>query len=115
MLTLAERVNYIIDCLASGNQRLFAEQCNINYTAFNRVAKGHKEEMPKKYLNAILERYPEIDRKWLTTGEGTPGVSSRSNIVVDLKKLVEEKDKLIEDLQKEMALQRKIIEKLLSQ
>jgi len=71
ILTINERILYIIDNQYGGNKKKFAD--SINYAAqvvFNIVA-GRKSSLSFDVLNAIISTNDNINTDWLLAGKGS--------------------------------------------
>jgi hypothetical protein len=70
-MTEAERIDFLIKTLESGNAKTFGQKIGASESAMSRMRSG-KYGIRKK-INAILLAYPAVNRDWLETGEGYPG------------------------------------------
>jgi len=80
---MKERIKTIINLKAHGKQKAFAEMMGwtSQYT-HNLIAGSGIGLQP---IMAILQRFPDIDARWLLTGEGMPiSISGRANMVTKL-------------------------------
>lgn len=76
-MTEAERIEFIIQVLESGNASAFGKKIGISPANAGKMRKGQIGFRLNK--EAILTAYPQIRREWLETGEGYPG-----DLTVDL-------------------------------
>lgn len=76
-MTEAERIEFIIQVLESGNASAFGKKIGISPSNAGKMRKGLIGFRLNK--EAILSAYPQIKREWLETGEGYPG-----DLTVDL-------------------------------
>lgn len=76
-MTEAERIEFIIQVLESGNASAFGKKIGISPANAGKMRKGQIGFRLNK--EAILSAYPQIKREWLETGEGYPG-----DLTVDL-------------------------------
>ncbi|MBQ3022903.1 MAG: hypothetical protein IJD91_06255 [Clostridia bacterium] len=78
-MTEAERIEFIIKVLESGNAAEFAKRIGVSKATAVRMRTGTVGIRLR--INDILSAYPAINRTWLETGEGYPG-----DLTVDLVK-----------------------------
>lgn len=71
MMTEAERLDFLILTLANGRSVDFAKAIGITSPTLSRIKKGELNLAPR--ISNILKAYPQVDPKWLMTGEGYPG------------------------------------------
>lgn len=76
-MTEAERIEFIIQVLESGNASAFGSKIGVSPATASKMRKGQIGFRLNK--EAILSAYPQIRREWLETGEGYPG-----DLTVDL-------------------------------
>lgn len=76
-MTEAERIEFIIQVLESGNASAFGKKIGISPANAGKMRKGQIGFRLNK--ESILSAYPQIKREWLETGEGYPG-----DLTVDL-------------------------------
>lgn len=110
-MTEIERLNLLVNSLEGGNSTAFAKRIGVSLSVISRIRSGKLTLAYRR--DAILRAYPIVNREWLETGDGYPG-----DLTVDLTrnrflKIIEEKDKIITNLSKEIDMQRNIIEKWL--
>lgn len=117
-MTEGERLGWIVDTLCAGNQSLFARRTGIGKTAINKIINGRGEEiglhLSKTYIRRICNAFPSVNPKFLSGEEEYPGDITPELSTSRLKMELEARDKIIDDLRKELALQRRIIERLLA-
>lgn len=71
-----DRLNFLVEKLADGNQRAFARKCKIAPNTFNRYANGREPKI--SYLVPIWETY-NVNLHWLITGEGNIYIKNSDN------------------------------------
>jgi hypothetical protein len=76
-MTEAERIEFIVQVLESGNGSAFGSKIGVSPATASKMRKGQVGFRLNK--EAILSAYPQIRREWLETGEGYPG-----DLTVDL-------------------------------
>jgi transcriptional regulator with XRE-family HTH domain len=116
-MTEIEILRTLIDTLAGGSQSDFAKRTGINKTALNKILNGHGEEenlhLGAKYKRLILSAFPQVNPAFLNGTDDYPGELTAQDRNKSLEAMIVEKDRTIEELRKELALQRRVIEKLL--
>ena len=70
MMTEAQRIDYLVSVLEGGNAKAFAEKAGINQQAVTNLRQGRYRI--DRFVAKILAAYPDVDDKWLVTGEGEP-------------------------------------------
>ena len=65
-----ERLDYLVNVLAGGNARRFAEKTGIRPDSLSRARKGINH--PTSYFERVLSAYPDVSRVWLYDGVGEP-------------------------------------------
>jgi len=70
-----ERIDYLVNVLAGGNARRFADATGIRPDCLSRARKGTNR--PASYFERILSAYPDVSREWLYSGEGVPLLSEK--------------------------------------
>ena len=75
----AERIEYLIKTLESGNATEFARKIGAGKHVVTRMRKGTTGIRLR--INDIIAAYPAISRDWLETGKGYPG-----DLTIDLVK-----------------------------
>ena len=70
MMTDAQRTDYLVSVLEGGNARAFAERAGMNQQAVTNLRKGRYRL--DRYVTRILDAYPDVEERWLVTGEGEP-------------------------------------------
>ena len=70
-MTEAERIDFLITVLESGNATAFGEKIGIKKAQASKLRRGLCGI--RLHINSILTAYPAVSREWLTTGEGYPG------------------------------------------
>lgn len=76
-MTEAERIEFIIKVLESGNASAFGNKIGVGAATASKMRLGKVGFRLR--VNEILKAYPQIRREWLETGEGYPG-----DLTVDL-------------------------------
>ena len=71
MMTEAERLDFLIKTLANGRAVDFAKALHVSTPTISRIKKGELTLAPR--IADILKAYPQVNPKWLMTGEGYPG------------------------------------------
>lgn len=71
-----DRINYLINTLAYGNARRFADACALRADSLSRVRRGHGK--PQFIFTNILNAFPDVRPEWLLNGEGAPFYSQLS-------------------------------------
>lgn len=109
-MTETERLDYLVEHLEGGKSAAFAEKIGVRRDVISRIRAGSLR-LSRRY-DAILKAYPEVDRNWLLTGEGYPGDLSARSARDHYMKIIEEKDRTINALARELELQQRVIETL---
>ena len=116
-MTEIEILTTLINALSGGSQSEFSRRTGINKTALNKILNGHgKEEnlhLGGKYKRLILSAFPQVNPSFLDGRDDYPGELTPVDRNRSLEAMVAEKDRIIEELRKELALQRRVIERLL--
>lgn len=107
-MTEAERMEFLIRRLEAGVAARFSDRTGIPTPKISRIRNGELRLV--KVVDDILRAYPQVNREWLETGAGYPGDLSIELVKARLTKVIEERDRVIRSLTKELDLQRKIIE-----
>lgn len=107
-----ERMKMVARHCAGGNQAELARKLGISHPTVNRLCTGEIELTPH-YADLIVSAYPQVSWDFLLTGRGYPGDLSVDLVRERYIQIVDEKDRLIASLQKELDIQRRMIEKLL--
>ena len=100
-MTEAQRIDYLVSVLEGGNAKAFAEKAGMHPQSVTNLRQGRYRI--DRFVAKILGAYPDVDDKWLVTGEGEPLRSVREKGEV-LKKM--------ESLEREMKRLTKMIEKM---
>ena len=108
----AQIMRTIVDVGCSGSVKLASLLIGTYSSSVSSVLSGKYALDP--YLGKIRKAFPLIDEKFLETGEGSPGYLSAVQTKDALDAVIREKDELIARLAREMEIQRKVIEMLLS-
>ncbi|MBQ6097954.1 MAG: hypothetical protein IJK99_09425 [Bacteroidales bacterium] len=107
-MTESERLDFLIKTLESGVAARFAERTGMSLPKVSRIRSG--ELRLNKQYDAIVLAYPQVNREWLETGVGYPGDLTVELVRDRLMKVVEDRDRVIRTLTKELELQQRIIE-----
>lgn len=71
-MTPAERLDYLIRTLSGNNAAEFCRRCGMRRDVPARIRSGNLRV--KGYADRICAAYPEVNKEWLLTGRGEPGV-----------------------------------------
>lgn len=110
-MTEIERLDYIIDNLEGGNAAEFARKTGIIKSTICRMRSGQLRLASK--INIICKTYPAINRHWLETGEGYCGDLNVVIVREQMKRVVKEKDEIIQALTEELRLNQEVMRKLI--
>lgn len=80
-MTECERIDYLIKVLAGGNAAEFAKRIGTTRSIVTRLRSPKYPNRITRYVDAIINAYPAVNREWLLTGEGYPG-----DLTIDLVK-----------------------------
>lgn len=108
-MTEGERVSFLVNTLEGGVAARFGEKAGISPSKMSRIKSG--ELRLTRLYDGILRAYPDVRREWLETGVGYPGDLSVDLVRGRLMKVVEDRDRVILSLTRELDMQRRIIEK----
>lgn len=111
VMTESERLSFLIKTLENGIAKRFCEKTGLEMSKVSRIRAG--ELRLYRQYDKIRKAYPEVNREWLETGVGYPGDLTIELVRERLTKVIEERDKLIKALRKELELQQRIIEEKL--
>lgn len=75
-MTINNRIRILIELLAEGKQRRFAEKAGLNAAAVNGIIGKKASDPTFSTLKKIIDAYPDIDLTWLMKGEGRPLTTS---------------------------------------
>ncbi len=75
-MTINNRIRILIDLLAEGKQRRFAEKAGLNAAAINGIIGKKASDPTFSTLKKIIDAYPDIDLTWFMKGEGKPLTTS---------------------------------------
>lgn len=116
-MTEAQRLEYIIAELCAGNQAQFSRISGINQTAINKIINEKGGEvgirLTDTYINRIVRAFPKVNPEFLRGNSDYAGELSVEAVKAEYEKRLAEKDRIIDTLQKEIDLQRRMLEKLL--
>lgn len=102
-MTDAQRIDYIVTVLEGGNAKAFADKAGMHQQTVTCIR--HGKYKVDKFVARILAAYPDIEDKWLVTGEGEPLRSVREK---------GEALRKVEALESEVARLSGLVEELLS-
>lgn len=74
-MTEPQRIDYLVSTLEGGNAKAFANKAGMHQQTVTGLRQGKYHI--DKYVTKILAAYPDVDDKWLVTGDGDPLVSIR--------------------------------------
>lgn len=75
-MTINNRIRILIELLAEGKQRRFAEKAGLNAAAVNGIIGKKASDPTFSTLKKIIDAYPDIELNWLMKGEGKPLTTS---------------------------------------
>lgn len=107
-MTEAERIEFLVRHLASGNPAEFARMTGMSRSLVCRILKG--EIGIRLRIETILTIFPEVNREWLTTGEGYPGDLSVSVVREHYERKIKTNERIIDNLIKRIEQLEKEIE-----
>ena len=111
-MTEAERIDFLIRTLESGVAIRFSEKTGIPTPRLSRMKSGELRLM--RQVDKILSAYPQVNREWLETGVGYPGDLSVELVKERLTRVIEDRDRVIRALTRELELQQRILYEKLS-
>ena len=97
-MTEAQRAQYLITHCCGGNATDFAKSIGIEKARMSRIV--HGQLRLNRLYDRIMTVYPEVNPRWLSTGEGYPGDISTELVKQRLTRIIEEKEALIRTLQR---------------
>ena len=71
-MTPAERIEFLVANLTGGNASLFAEKVGAHPSKITYMRANTHNIRYETYYPRILAAYPEVNEKWLYSGEGRP-------------------------------------------
>ena len=95
------RISFLVDTLEGGNAKRFSEKTGIRPQTVSCLR--HGKYQIGRFVQRITTAYPDVNVKWLQTGEGEPLLSGPEKGLVLAK---------IESLEKEVRRLSKLVEKL---
>jgi len=102
-MTEGDRIIYLIERIACGNQSEFSRKCGINPPTLNKIIKGKNGlHLTDFYRKKILAAYPIVREEFLISGEFPSGLEDDSTTMT------------IEEMRQEIARLKKIIDVLLT-
>lgn len=113
-MTETERIDFLIRHLEGGNAKAFSQRLGIDPSAVSRM-RNKLMSLSEKYINIILDAYPQVSRGWLETGDGYPGDLSVELVKTRYEQKIERADRIIDSLTKEIERQGKIIDLLIAE
>ena len=69
-MTDAQRIDYLVAVLEGGNAKAFADKAGMHQQTVTGLRQGKYKV--DKFVARILAAYPDVEDKWLVTGEGEP-------------------------------------------
>lgn len=69
-MTDAQRIDYLVAVLEGGNAKAFADKAGMHQQTVTGLRQGRFKV--DKFVARILAAYPDVEDKWLVTGEGEP-------------------------------------------
>lgn len=100
-MNTAERISFLVDTMEGGNARRFSEKTGIRTQSISCLR--HGKYQIGRFVQRITTAYPDVNVKWLQTGEGEPLLSGPEKGLVLAK---------IESLEQEVRRLSKLVEKL---
>lgn len=77
---VSERLTMLVEALANGNEKKFAESIGVKPAVINNYTTGKQQSKPGfEVLSKILEKYPQTNIDWLITGFGTMLKTDKQN------------------------------------
>ena len=102
-MTDAQRIDYLVSVLEGGNAKAVADKAGIHQQSVTGLRQGRYRV--DRFVARILAAYPDVDDKWLVTGDGEPLRSVREK---------GEALRKVESLEKEIVRLSGLVEELLS-
>lgn len=102
-MTPSERVEYIIATLCGGTAQVFCDRTKISKSQVSKIRSSENSGQYGigPYAERIARGFPEIDCRWLLTGEGEPlGKGQTGRIKAELRALRKSLDELAERVEK---------------
>lgn len=96
-----ERISFLVETLEGGNAKRFSEKTGISPQSVSCLR--HGKYQIGRFIQRIAAAYPDVNVKWLKTGEGEPLLSVPEKGVILSK---------IEGLEKEVRRLSRLVEKL---
>ena len=109
-MTEAERIDFLIKVLEGDNARRFAEKTGINPTSLCKARKGTYRV--RRFVERICAAYPEVNRRWLVTGEGDSGLEFGAKTPLEYEAEIARLYLLIDTLTTELRQSQAVIRKL---
>ena len=82
-----ERINHIIDVLCDGVAQNFSDRTGIGKSQVSLLRSGKLGADIGPYAERIARAFPELNCRWLLTGEGSPLGESGNAVLEILKEL----------------------------
>ncbi|WP_262247018.1 hypothetical protein [Parapedobacter soli] len=76
-MTLATRIQHLIDIKAAGNKTRFGEMLDYSPQYLNNILKG---VIGLTVVERILRTFPDIDARWLILGEGDSPILAATDV-----------------------------------
>lgn len=121
-MNLNERIKKIIDIKCQGNVSDFTRKTGLSTGFLSKI----KDSAQPKTINKIIDKYPDVNKIWLLTGEGEmlkgesvveeppPDYRKECEICKEKDKIIEAQKKTIEAYENTIELQKQLIESLKS-
>lgn len=71
-MTINDRIRILIDLLADGKQKKFADDIGLQAATINGIVGKRGNDPSFSTLKKIIDTYPNVDVNWLMKGEGKP-------------------------------------------
>ena len=95
-MTEAERIDFIIQHLEYGNTAEFGKRIGVSKAQAWKMQNG--QSGIRLRIADILERYPQVRREWLETGEGYPGDLSVELVRSHYERKLKQNERVIDNL-----------------
>ena len=96
----ADRINYIIETLCDGTAQVFSDKTSIGKSQVSLLRSGKLGPDIGPYAERIARAFPELNCRWLLTGEGNP-IGESGNAIVGLLKELREIEHKVDRIVKE--------------
>ena len=109
--TPEERIQFIMDAVAKGNQGDFCEKTGLLESTVSRMRSGMLK-LSEERIQVICKAYPSVNAQFLRDGMSDPGDITVEIVKERMQREIEKRDKLIETLQNQLKLDQRIIARL---